>query len=330
MMNISQLAYKIGKPVSYIKDLSGLLVIGNGFDRDLKRTITFSDFYKSNYWPREEQLKCPLSSYLDSAHKEEQWFDLEEALSNYVDPNNSLDRDPKKDMVFYNHLVEGLSKYASSKTIETLTTIQEKRGRQVKEMPLAYLVLESILLSPFYKNIYSFNYTELDSLADLIFTNNRIDKGQQTKIAFSSKLEYTHGSLATKDIILGAKNESTYPGLELIRKTNKLKGTTIVDRLSKANQVVFFGHSLSSVDRCYFDKFFEGIADGSNQTCRKIIIITFNDESKLQIRNNLMMFYGIDWSCSKIDIYTIENYLNEVTVNQQLSILKEIEELSLG
>lgn len=69
-------------------------------------------------------------------HRKEQWFDIEKALSDYVDvDNSSIERNPEQDMIFYNQLVEGLLKYASSKTIETLSLIQENCGRQVKDMP---------------------------------------------------------------------------------------------------------------------------------------------------------------------------------------------------
>lgn len=163
---------------------------------------------------------------------------------------------------------------------------------------------------------------------NLVCINNRIDKSKQKLIAFLSRLEYTHGSLATKDIILGAKNESAYAGLELIRKTNRLKNTTIVDRLDKANQVVFFGHSLSSVDRCYFDTFFENIANGANTICRKIIICTYDDNSKLNIKQNLKEFYGIDWDYPVIEYYTIADYIKEVSINHPLPILNKIENLS--
>lgn len=330
MNRLSSLAIKIGKTSAYLKNQTGVLIIGNGFDLDLKRTITFDDFYNSEFWPREEQLRCPLSSYLDLVRSKEQWFDIEKALSDYVDvDNNSIEREPNKDMIFYDKLVEGLSKYASSKTIETFSIIQENRGRQVKDMPLAYLVLEAIILSPFRLNynIFSFNYTELESLINLVYINNGIDKSEQKQIAFLNRLEYTHGSLATRDIILGAKNESTYAGLELIRKTNRLKNTTIVDRLDKANQVIFFGHSLSSVDRCYFDTFFESIANG-NTICRKIIICTYDNNSKLNIKQNLKEFYGIDWDCPIIEYYTIADYIKEVSINHPLPILNKIENLS--
>lgn len=64
MSRLYSLAIKTGKSLDYIKNHTGVLIIGNGFDLDIKRKITFDDFYKSEFWPRDEQLICPLSSYL--------------------------------------------------------------------------------------------------------------------------------------------------------------------------------------------------------------------------------------------------------------------------
>ena len=51
-----------------------LLIIGNGFDLDLGRNTRFSDFAKSDFWPK--NLKSQLYRYLSQKSQIEKWFDL--------------------------------------------------------------------------------------------------------------------------------------------------------------------------------------------------------------------------------------------------------------
>lgn len=323
MITVKKLASMTGKSSHYIKQQLGVFVIGNGFDRAIGRDITYNQFYESGLWPREEHMKCPMKEYLDNVHKQSEWFDFEVALSNYVDADNNLKRDIEKDVIFYQKLVEGMFRYASSKNIETIDVIKKYKGIQVKEVPLAYHVLETILLQPLY-HIYSFNYTELDSLFDLIIKYN--EKAKQ--VISNIKLEYIHGSLATHDIILGAQDRLTVNGMELMRKTNLLKNTKIIADLENANQVVFFGHSLSVVDRCYFDAFFKRIKEG-NSVCRSVIIFTKDERSSFCIKENLKRFYDIDWKCPVIEYFTIDDYVKQVSKDDRLLILNKIERLAL-
>ncbi len=324
-MNLAKIADRTNNSVNYIRDQQGILIIGNGFDRDLGRDITFEEFYESKHWP-DKNTECPLCAFLNDALQSEFWYDLEKALSEYVDVNSiNLHRVTDKDYNFYLKIIEGFEKYAASKSITTLEDIRMAKGRQCKKVPFAYLVFETILLHKLY-HIFSFNYTDLHILADLVYENNQIEK--RKRIALSNKMEYIHGSLENKDIIIGAKDSQTAPGLELMRKTNRLRNTKIVDRLKTANQVVFFGHSLSEVDRCYFDAFFENIKNGIS-TCRSVIIITRDEKSKFDIQNNLQEFYKIDWHCSQVEYFTIEDYKKQVRKDQQLPILEKIDHLSL-
>lgn len=59
-----------------------LLIIGNGFDLDLGRNTRYSDFAKSDFWPK--NLKSQLYRYLSQKSQIEKWFDLEGELANYV------------------------------------------------------------------------------------------------------------------------------------------------------------------------------------------------------------------------------------------------------
>ena len=150
MVTVEKLAAMTGKSTHYIKEQVGVFVIGNGFDRSIGREITYEKFFKSRYWPRRRELDCPLKKYLHDTHRESEWFDLEIALGNYADAENNLIRNIERDSIFYQKLVEEMFLYASPKRIKTLKLIKKNKGKQVKDVPLAYHVLETILLQPLY------------------------------------------------------------------------------------------------------------------------------------------------------------------------------------
>ena len=52
-----------------------LLIIGNGFDLDLGRKTRYSDFAKSEFWPKD--LDSDLYEHLNQKSKIERWFHLE-------------------------------------------------------------------------------------------------------------------------------------------------------------------------------------------------------------------------------------------------------------
>ena len=308
MAILSILAQHTKKSMNYIKSQKGLLIIGNGFDRDLQRKITYEEFYNSEFWPHGKISECPLSKFLEEELPKDYWYNLEDALSYYVDANNNDHEYWKvEDLTFYAQLVEGMKQYANSKNIQSLSSIKQYKGRLHKQVPLAYQVLETVILNPLYR-IFSFNYTELHSIEQLILENNRTDRPIQKRInRLENILEYVHGSLDTKDIILGAKDCQTIKGYEIIRKTQQLKVNHLVAELETANQVVIFGHSLSAIDRCYFDDFFMQIKNKESH-CRSVIIFTYNENSMLEIKRNLKQFYNLDWKCPVIEYYTTIDY----------------------
>ena len=60
------------------------LVIGNGFDLDLGMNTRYSDFAKSEYWPKDvSSSNHNLQQYLNERKDMDCWFDLEQCLLDY-------------------------------------------------------------------------------------------------------------------------------------------------------------------------------------------------------------------------------------------------------
>lgn len=79
-----------------------VLIIGNGFDLELKRETKYSDFYNSGYCPK--WYPAPLIAYLNNWTEDNQstdirWMDLENAIQDYA-------KDRGKDKPFPVHYTE--------------------------------------------------------------------------------------------------------------------------------------------------------------------------------------------------------------------------------
>ena len=135
-----------------------LLIIGNGFDLDLGRNTRYSDFAKSEFWPK--NLKSQLYKYLNQKSQIEKWFDLEGELANYVLKaaktipayKSLIPETAKEDAQDFGIIVESMIKY--------LQSVQKKN---VKSETLAAKVFSLICQDSAFSKIYSFNYTDLNS-----------------------------------------------------------------------------------------------------------------------------------------------------------------------
>lgn len=82
------------------------------------------------------------------------------------------------------------------------------------------------------------------------------------------------------------------------------RSNNIYEDLMKANEVIFFGHSIDGMDFKYFQKFFQNASseDASNYKKRYIRIITGDSASKINIEYNLRT-KGID----PFDLYRLND-----------------------
>lgn len=71
------------------------LILGNGFDLDLKLPTTYADFASSQFWPLIDQdaFHSPLADVLLRAKGTERWFDIEDILYRYARERDLTDED---------------------------------------------------------------------------------------------------------------------------------------------------------------------------------------------------------------------------------------------
>jgi hypothetical protein len=70
-------------------------------------------------------------------------------------------------------------------------------------------------------------------------------------------------------------------------KYNQLnKANHVARSILEAKEIIFFGHSINEMDFCYFKEFFKA-ASASPNPIRHLTIITYDEESERNIKDNI-------------------------------------------
>ena len=253
-----------------------LLIIGNGFDLDLGRNTKYSDFAKSDYWPK--NLKSQLYSYLNQKSQIEKWFDLEGELANYVQKAAKIIPAFRKcipvtaieDAQDFRIIVASMISY-----------LQSVQSKNVNPDTLAAKVFSLACKNSSFSKIYSFNYTDLNRVA------------RQLQLPEMSNIEYVHGCVADNSAILGINDQvDTIDGAyDFMRKSFNphYSSHPVGFDLRDANEVIFFCHSLGDNDYHYFQSFFKHQCEENLEISeqRMITIFTYDEASRMEIMHTL-------------------------------------------
>ena len=191
--------------------MGNVFIIGNGFDLDLGLPTRYSDFAKSEYWPAILENKIGgdslkndnyaksvcfpnpprLAVFIENAKNRETWFDLEKELLEYAKDNdrtggycfetrNEAEEIITQNVEYFYILRNSLNDY--------ILEVQKKQD--VGEDSTASHVLKEVVGNGYFENIYSFNYTDLNSIA--------------RRIGIAQEINYIHlhGKVLDNSIIL--------------------------------------------------------------------------------------------------------------------------------
>ena len=257
-----------------VKDSKKILVIGNGFDIDVGLRTKYSDFAHSPYWPFSRHVGLyTLPYFLNARSNIDRWFDLEVALETFATSPKFIPstlENEKLLVVNYSMLCESFMDYLKN----------EEDCSCLNKDSLAAKVLRSVIKNGFYESIYTFNYTDLVSIA------NKLD------ITLNRNVIHIHGAVADRSIIVGFNEDVDVDHkLMFMYKTfNKnYMSNSLRHDLLDAQEIVIFGHSLGRIDYSYFRDLFISLVTDSRDKAnkRKVTIFTFNDESRLDIMKQL-------------------------------------------
>lgn len=257
------------------------VVLGNGFDLDLGFNTRFSDFVESDEWKKMYEKRSKdtkhysLLQYLNGKRYIDKWFDIESALVDYVSrrKDGSFVNNAKEDWLDYKLLCEALGQYLNNH-IESNPHDLEKScaGKFLKSVSEIWFTELCVL--------YSFNFTPIDFYLNVLNT-----------ISHDIKEKYVHGRIKDKSLILGIEisdiNEIA-PGYSFLIKSNNpsYQSSELSSDLLKSGEVIFYGHSLNSIDIGYFEEYFK-MMETNRDINRRITIITYDDNSMQQMFDNL-------------------------------------------
>lgn len=259
------------------------LIIGNGFDIDMGLPSKYSDFIRSKEWDdavsgfniylqQKEYQEHSLIAQLQRASQNSQWFDIEEEIHQFIvsHPENKgrAIRDVKSE---FEVIKKALAKYLQ-RISDTFKADENK---------VAFKLLLALKDSPLSNVEIYFNYTTPHAYLKIPMY---YDIGKCT-------FTFVHGSLKDNDIVLGCnlqKGEKVNRQLSFMYKYNMLNRANHVARnILAAKEIIFFGHSINEMDFGYFKEFFKA-ASASPTPIRHLTIITYDDESERNIKDNIM------------------------------------------
>ena len=314
---------------------NNVFIVGNGFDLDLGLPTRYSDFAKSNYWPKEQSIDVyrtdrtglldpyapqSLASYLNEKRNIETWFDLEQELLFYAQGNipsviNGENNEHIKNNVDYYKLLQAqLCKY--------IKFVQGNNARNNE--CVAIKVLEAVVNNGYFTSIYSFNYTNLPTIVANI-------NGRGIK---SVKCTHTHGCVDDGSIILGVDEQKLRPGYDAFIKTSSkyYKSHDLYNTLSNSSEIVIFGLSFGDIDYSYFDRFFKQISQGDSieeKNKQYITLFTKDDDSRMSILKqlrkmdiNMQRLYAqshFQIICTEEDYYknALQDFFNRLDKNSE-------------
>lgn len=257
------------------KRLKYTVVIGNGFDLDLGFNTRYSDFVESEEWKlmyderSKVSKKNSLLQYLNGKRYIDEWFDIEQALYDYVSKRqdgtfvNNVEIDEKD----YDLVCKALTEYLINHIKRNLHDLNETNaGKFLYALCNLYKTISTD------RRIYSFNYTPLYLFAKVLNTLDHID------------VEYIHGQLENNTIILGIEVDDISqiaPGYSFLIKSNSISyaSSNLPADLLNSQEVIFYGHSMNSIDIGYFEEYFHQMEVNFDDT-KQITIITYDDDSK--------------------------------------------------
>jgi hypothetical protein len=253
-----------------------VFIIGNGFDLDLGLKTRYSDFAKSQEWNKLYALnkwsEGSMAIYLKNQAEKENWFDIEQCIADYVH-KKEYDSDftfVDEDRAYFMTLKDYLDNYLTSCLLDW-------------EPHTDSLASELIKMSnngESFDAIYCFNYTSYD-MNDTLTSN----------IPNLYNVKYVHNQGAR--LVLGINEDGiSCREYSFVKKVNHsfYPSTNIIPDLDKATQVIIFGHSLNKIDWVYFKNFFLQSSETISEPKRIITIVSKDQSSLLQIKNNLNDF----------------------------------------
>lgn len=275
-----------------------LLVLGNGFDLDLGLKTSFKDFMQSSRY----DLKLENSYMFRLIKDKNKWGDIEgvlrDAVLNSISNNdNSADKEINKTwQLLRNEWGEYLPQYIDDvQNLLKQVLLNEVDKKKTDSVPIkidscAYSLAKCV---SDWGAVFSFNYTNPADFLFGIWPNDiHFIHNSFVPHKYSPYPMYQIANFLTIGIDSKRINEQLIDReyLSPIIKLNFVE-TSLLDELSQAmvdaDNIIFFGHSMSITDSDYFEDFFKGMTDNSIID-KRLFFVTYNQKSLNDIKANMI------------------------------------------
>lgn len=276
-----------------------ILVLGNGFNLDMGLETRYIDFVKSQEWKDlynkfHRTSNKNLAGFLKKRAGESHWFALEECLAEYAKKKIKKQdfSHVNDDKWFLELLEEQLQDY--------LTMVSQDPQN---ESHLSTRLISIMNNKSIFDKIYTFNYITHEALHNWHGCN------------YEDAVFHVHQKLYCGIVLGVAENDITDDRYSFLRKVNHkaYESTGFGNNLMKADEVVFWGHSLHAIDFDYFRDFFMAHSryDESRTKPVHITIIDKNDDSiqsiKDRLRNNGISLISL-YQYSHLTFVSLDNF----------------------
>lgn len=292
-----------------------LYVIGNGFDRYHNLPTSYSCFYQEY-----SEMLDGLSDYFPNNNDEDPWHKFEDNLGKYdheilFSECNHLDIGDEK---FKLRMLYGLEDEVSEQTENIVSTLQDAFSEWINSIEIhPEEIVERLNITS--KSLFlSFNYTTTlekiynipknsilyihgcaERYDDLIFGHG---------LDIDEEPEFDEDGESLRTPFSDAIASSRYPLSALKKPVPEIinRNITFFSSLSRLEQVLILGHSISNVDHPYFIKIKENVSDN----CKWIVSYYSNDEIEKHKEN--LIACGVDvtniipLSLSELNIYIFD------------------------
>lgn len=247
--------------MSELEDYKTVLIVGNGFDRNIGMKTAYSEFMES------ELFKDIISKgentflkYLESKNRNyERWVDIEIELGKYASMLNSQLKisdlgkeiiDTKRPSDVQNEFKNDYIKLCN--VLKEYLNIENSKipDKMMTKSSIAYKLIKDMLQDRTPFCVINFNYTK--------FVESIVKCLNDTYVDYC--IRYIHGSLDSKsDIVFGVQDSLILKREHVFlyksySKYKNVRGLPLI--FEKANKIIFFGYSLGETDHSYFDDFF--------------------------------------------------------------------------
>lgn len=163
---------------SNIKDSASLLILGNGFNLDMKFRTRYKDFY-TKYLTGDNSLQCNSELYrrLLMENKEQRWTDIEQVIKRFAIDSRNMKINVKKEKAFFDYLVRNLGFYMPGEEgfhsrphdicNPKASPIANKQNLEELDA-LSLMMLKRVIKSEYKLQVLSFNYSWMERIAQVV------------------------------------------------------------------------------------------------------------------------------------------------------------------